>query len=370
MNDPAFSSQAFSRRFLLLLTLAITALFGAMVRRYLTSLLLAAILAGLSQPLHRWLMGRVGGRSSLASALTVIIVGLVIVGPTLGLLTILAAEAVQLGKTIGPWLQERLHQPSGFSGLAGRLPFAPKLAPHADEIRTRLTAAAERVGVVVASAVPNAARGAAEAVFQLTLMLYATFFFLRDGRAVLNKVLYYLPLGPEDEERMLSKFVSVTRATIKGSLVIALVKGTLAGTAFWAAGIKPALFWGAVMGVLSFLPAVGAAFVWIPAVIVLFVGGRAATAVLLLVWCGGVVESVDNFLRPRLVGKDTQLPGLLVMVATLGGIVPFGAAGVIVGPIVAALLITIWDIYGVAFQDILPPVPEAVVPKAEAEPKG
>ncbi len=370
MKDPTFSSEAFRRRFLLLLTLAITALFAAMVGRYLTTLLFAAILSGMSQPLYRWLTGRLGGRSSLASVLTVIIVVLVIVGPTLGLLTILATEAVQLGKTVGPWLQERVHDPSGFSGFAAKLPFAEKLAPHADEIRARLAAAAERVGIVVASALPNAARGAADFVFQLFLMLYAMFFFLRDGRALLNKLLYYLPLGPEDEERMLGKFVSVTRATIKGDLVIGLIKGVLAGGAFWVAGIKPAVFWGTVMGVLSILPAVGAAFVWIPAVIVLLLGGRTGAAVLLLAWCAGVVETVDNVLRPRLVGKDTQLPALLVMLATLGGIVLFGAAGVIIGPIVAALLLTVWDIYGAAFKDILPPVPEAVAPQPDAAPKG
>jgi predicted PurR-regulated permease PerM len=108
-------------------------------------------------------------------------------------------------EAIGPWLQEHVNETSSFSGFAAKLPFAEKLAPHADEIRARLTAAAERVGIVVAGALPNAARGAADVVFQLFLMLYATFFFLRDGRAVLNKILYYLPLGPEDEERMLDK---------------------------------------------------------------------------------------------------------------------------------------------------------------------
>jgi predicted PurR-regulated permease PerM len=370
MNDPAFSSEAFGRRFLLLLTLAITALFATMVGRYLTTLLLAAILSGMSQPLYRWLKGRLRGRSSLASVLTVIIVVLVIVVPTLALLTIIAAEAAQLSKTIGPWLQQHVHESSGFSGFAAKLPFAEKLAPHADEIRARLAAAAERVGIFVASALPNVARGAAEGVFLLFLMLYATFFFLRDGRAVLNKILYYLPLGPEDEERMLDKFVSVTRATIKGTLVIAMVKGALAGAAFWAAGIKPAVFWGVVMGILSFLPAVGAAFVWIPAVIVLLIGGRTGAAVLLFAWCAGVVETVDNVLRPRLVGKDTQLPALLVLLSTLGGLVMFGAAGLIIGPILAALLITVWDIYGAAFKDILPPVPEAVAPEADADPKG
>jgi predicted PurR-regulated permease PerM len=153
-----------------------------------------------------------------------------------------------------------------------------------------------------------------------------------------------------------ARFVSVTRATLKGPLVIGVIQGGLAGVAFALVGIQGALFWGTIMAVLSIIPAVGAAIVWIPAVIYLLGTGQIAAGLGLLVWCGLVVGSSDNVLRPILVGKDTKMPDFLVLLSTLGGIGVCGALGVIIGPIVAALFLTVWELYGEAFRDVLPKV--------------
>jgi predicted PurR-regulated permease PerM len=119
-------------------------------------------------------------------------------------------------------------------------------------------------------------------------------------------------------------------------------------------GIPSAVFWGVIMVVLSILPGIGTALVWIPAAIFLGVAGHVAKAVGLVVFCGLVVGSLDNFLRPILVGKDTQMHELLIFFGTLGGIFMFGVVGFIIGPIISALFITAWDIYGVSFRDYLP----------------
>ena len=198
------------------------------------------------------------------------------------------------------------------------------------------------------------------------------FFFLIYGRPVLDQMLYYLPLSNSDKDLMLEKFISVSRATVKGTLVIGIVQGGLAGLAFAVAGIKGAVFWGTVMVVLSIIPAVGAALVWIPAVVYLLATGEVGGGIGLLVWCGGVVGTADNFLRPRLIGQDTKMPDLLVLLGTLGGLSLFGAVGVIIGPIVAALFLTIWDIYGTAYKDVLtePQAAEPVpVPASSGAPR-
>ena len=114
------------------------------------------------------------------------------------------------------------------------------------------------------------------------------------------------------------------------------------------------------MVVLSIIPGVGTALVWVPAVIYLFASGQTGTAIGLTIWCAGLVGTIDNFLRPRLVGRDTKMPDLLILVSTLGGLVLFGVLGFIVGPIIAALFIAIWEIYGEAFKDWLPPPRGAV----------
>jgi predicted PurR-regulated permease PerM len=113
------------------------------------------------------------------------------------------------------------------------------------------------------------------------------------------------------------------------------------------------------------VPGLGHALVWVPVTVYLAATGQWSAAIGILAWCAGVVGSVDNFLRPWLVGKDTELPDLIVLVSTLGGFVLFGPLGFIVGPIVAALFVTVWDLYGTAFADLLPPAPPAPASVAE-----
>jgi predicted PurR-regulated permease PerM len=108
--------------------------------------------------------------------------------------------------------------------------------------------------------------------------------------------------------------------------------------------------------VLSIVPGIGAALVWVPAVIYLYIIGHPLAGTLLLVWCAAVVGTVDNLLRPMLVGKDAKMPDLLILVGTLGGLFLFGPIGFIVGPIVCGLFLTVWEIYGATFKEILPPV--------------
>ena len=155
---------------------------------------------------------------------------------------------------------------------------------------------------------------------------------------------------------MLARFTSITRATIKGTVVIGIIQGTLAGIAFWLAGIQGAAFWGTIMTILSIVPGIGAALIWVPAVIILFVNGQYVAATLLLAWCVAVVGTVDNFLRPVLVGRDAKMPDLLILIGTLGGLFLFGPIGFIVGPIICGLFLTVWDIYGATFKGVLPPV--------------
>jgi hypothetical protein len=149
---------------------------------------------------------------------------------------------------------------------------------------------------------------------------------------------------------MLEKFVSVTRATLKGTVLIGLAQGMLGGLAFWAAGIDGAIFWGTVMTVLSIIPGIGGALVWIPAVLILMTTGEVWRGIALGAFCGLVVGSVDNLLRPLLVGRDTQMHELLIFFSTLGGLMMFGVMGFIVGPILAALFVTAWDLFATAFR--------------------
>jgi predicted PurR-regulated permease PerM len=158
----------------------------------------------------------------------------------------------------------------------------------------------------------------------------------------------------------------VGRATLKGTLIIGIVQGGLAALSFWVAGIKGVIFWGAVMTVLSIIPGVGTALVWVPAVIFLILDGQIGAAVGVGLWCAIVVGTADNLLRPLLVGKDTEMPDLLVMVTTLGGLALFGVTGIVIGPIVGALFISVWDLWRTSVEESDHPIHE--MPQEAEEP--
>ncbi len=360
MSNTNFDKEIFQKGFLLLLVATISLLFFAMIKQYLIAVLLAAILSGMVNPLYSKLLKLTKGRESTASVLTLVLVFFSILIPIAGLVLIVAAQAVQVSTTIGPWIQERLGESGGVEVWIDDVPFLEPLVrvlrPYEEQLTTKATELAGQLGNILFSGLTEVTTGTVTFVFQLFIMLYAMFFFLVNGRQTLNKILYYVPLSSSDEERMLEKFVSVTRATVKGSLVIGIIQGVLAAIGFWVAGIPSVVFWGTIMAVLSVIPAVGAALVWIPAVVYLIVIGNTGWAIALAIWCGLVVGTVDNVLRPRLVGKDTKMSDLLILLSTLGGIVLFGVVGFIIGPIVAALFVTIWDIYGITFKPWLPKV--------------
>jgi predicted PurR-regulated permease PerM len=362
--------ERFRKAFLLILVVGISLLFLMVIRPFLLSVLLAAILAGLAYPLYRWIRNRLGDRENLAAVATLLVL-LVGVGlPLAGFLALVANEAVQVSQGAEAWFQEQDDLIAEARAWVERLPYADRWLPEQGELATQLRSVIERIGPMLMGKLAAVTRVTLAFFLQLFVLLYALFFFLVDGPEILRTIMRYLPLGPEQEEALLERFVSVTRATLKGSLLIGVIQGALAGVAFWIAGVPGAAFWGTVMVVLSIIPALGAAFVWVPAVIYLFVVGEVAAGVGLLIWCAIVVSTVDNFLRPRLVGRDARMSDLLILLSTLGGIVLFGAVGFIVGPIVAALFVTIWHIYGETFDDWLLPVPESLRVRIEAEERG
>jgi predicted PurR-regulated permease PerM len=265
---------------------------------------------------------------------------------------------VQLSQIARPWVENNAWRFTQIDRLAERVPQLEALQPYREQIMPKLAELASEVGRQSVSFVTAAATQTATALLMLFVVLYAMYFFLKDGKTALDKMLYYLPLPAQDETRMIERFMSVARATIKGTIIIGAIQGALGGLAFAVVGIRGAAVWGTIMAILSAIPGLGHALVWIPATIYLAAVGQWGACIGLLIWCAGVVGSVDNFLRPWLIGKDTELPDLVILLSTLGGLVLFGPLGFIVGPIVAALFVTVWDLYGTAFADLLPPVAE------------
>jgi len=346
------------------------------------AVLLAAIFAGMAHPLHRWLLRRLGARPAWASAATMVILLTVVGLPLIAFISIVAGQALELSEAAGPWIQRQVSGTGELKGALDRItvlenyPFLQGLLPNSGTLLSKAAEAVTGAGAFFVGSLAGITRGTLSFMLHLFVMLYAMFFFLMDGPALLSRILYYSPLTSEDEQRLVARFVSVARATLKGSFLIGILQGFLAGIGFLVAGVPGAAFWGTVMVVAAMVPLVGAGLVWVPAVLYLMVAGHVVAALGLLAWCALVVSTVDNILRPRLVGRDIRISDLLILLSTLGGIAFFGVPGVVVGPIVAALFVTVWHLYGEAFRDWLPGRappeglrPSQVSPEGPADPK-
>ena len=343
----------FRKAFLLVLVAGITAAFVAMLQTFLLTILVAAIFSGLAYPVYARLLRAVRGHRPLASALTLLLVTVLVVGPLFGIAGLVVNQAVRVTESIRPVVERFLNEPTYLDQQLERIPGIDRLEPYREQIVTTGGAVVGAIGRFLAGSLSDAATGTVTFLLHFFLMLYTMFFLLMDGTSMLRSVLNHLPLRATEKAQMTDRFVSVMRATVKGTIVIGIIQGTLSGVAFWVVGIPDALFWTVVMIVLSILPVIGGALVWVPASLILAATGEVMKGMLLAAFCSLIVGSVDNVLRPRLVGRDTKLHDVLILFSTLGGILAFGPLGFIIGPILAGLFVTSWDIFAVAYRDVL-----------------
>ena len=347
---------AINKFVLVVMVIAISALFFSMIHQFLMAIFLAGLFSAMARPVYRRLKVSFRGHRHLASITTLLLMIFVVLIPLMLLVGIIVAQAIDVGQSIAPWIKQTLEQPDKLTQYLQRLPFYEELQPYRETILDKLGKVVSALSKWVVGGLSQATLGTANFLFMSFVFLYTMYFFQMDGDKLIRKILFYLPLNSDDENLMLDKFTSVTRATLKGTLLIGILQGSLAGGAFAVAGIDNAVFWGTVMAVLSIIPSIGSALVWIPASIVLIMQGSVGAGIGLIAFCGVVVGSLDNVLRPILVGKDTKMHELMIFFGTLGGIMMFGIAGIFIGPLIASLFVTIWELYGLAFSDYLPEV--------------
>ncbi len=339
---------------LLIVIGAITALFLTTIGRFLEAIFLAGLFAAVFHPLYRKLCSWFGGLRGVAAMTTLVIVLLFILIPLIFLIATVASQAQSFARHGLPELQSLLADEGALSARLQGLPFYDMLLPYQEFLRERLSTLVNSASGSVIEFMQSATVGMFNVVLTALIVLYSFFFLLMDGDKLVYQILFYLPLDDDHEQRLLNRFRSVTLATLKGTAVIGFLQGAIAGTALAFVGIPQALLWSVAMMLLSVVPGIGAALIWIPASLYLLANGDYLSAIGLAVFCGVLVGSIDNILRPKLVGGDTQLHELMIFFSTLGGLLTFGVSGFIIGPIIAALFVTVWDIYGEEFRSWLP----------------
>jgi predicted PurR-regulated permease PerM len=367
---PVHRRRLESASFLALVIMA-SVLFFWMIRAFVWPVFWAAILAVLFHGIHARLLAACRGRASAAAALSILAVVAFVVVPFVLVAGAIARQGLLLYRGIaageinvqGPidLLERSLPAVAGFLSRYG-----------VDLVQLRisvqeLAAAATRI---VATRALGIGQDALWVTVLFALMLYLLFFFFRDGDRIVARMVRVLPLGEERRIRLLLKFTEVVRATVKGNLIVAVVQGGLLALLFWIVGIQTAVFWGVVTAVLSLLPAVGASFVWVPGAIILMATGQIWQGVVVLL--GGLsITAAENVLRPIVIGRDTKMPDYLILVSTLGGIMVFGLAGFVAGPVIAALFLVLWDLFAEEYVRGEPeaaPDPETLSPPSLPSP--
>jgi predicted PurR-regulated permease PerM len=343
------------RAFIAALALIISGLFVWMIRDYLAALFLAGVLALFLAPPHAWLAKLFGDRRGLAAGLLVTVSVLAFVIPATILLGVVADQAIEVTQMVSPWVQEQVSRirQDGLTGLPDWLPFRDEIIEYQASVTAQLGNLAGTVGRVLVNSLRAGTGGFLIATLNTFILIYALYYFLMSGQSLGRSAVSLLPMTKEGRDLLAERALSTIRATVKGSFLIALVQGVLTGIGLFAAGVPGAIFWAAIAALLSIIPMIGPPLIWIPAAAWLIGTGQYIPGAGLVIWGTVVIGTSDNILRPILVGKDAKMSDLMVLISTLGGLTLFGAVGIILGPVIAALFSSIWYLFRETYAGLL-----------------
>ncbi len=328
------------------LLIGATLAFLAVLAPFFEPILWATTLAIIFRPVEQWILERMKDRTTLAALCTLLIILITVIVPALFLSLAVAREGVNLYQAIASG-EIDLSRPINWVQTAwpSLIERGEGLGLNLDDLKQRLSTSALQGSKWVATHLFTFGQNTLRFTVMFFVMLYLLFFFLRDGKQIVQTIINVLPMGDEREHILLSKFAEVSRATVKGTLLVGMAQGTLGGIMFAVLGIESAVFWGVIMTILSILPAIGSALVWLPAAIFLIANGLVMKGVILILFGALVIGMVDNILRPILVGRDTKMPDYLILLSTLGGLGLIGISGFVLGPIIAAFFLAIWTMF-------------------------
>lgn len=362
MNGTAFQGNPpgrahpprFSQYFLLVLLIVSFLAFLRVIRIFLLQIVVAAVFATLFYPLYRWFDRLLGGRNGWASLVCCIVIFIGFLVPVVVISNLVAKQAVELYQNAEPRVVEFLKKDdASILGKIRELPVYRWLAAFPIDWRSSLRESLKTIGTATAYIINKTSRATITFVIDVFIVFFALFYFFRDGQSIISRLLYVIPLDRVYKERLIARFVAIAGATVKSTLVIGVIQGSIGAVTFSMFGIRTWLLWGVVMFFLSIIPVLGAWTVMVPAGIVLIIEGRLWPGIVIILISTFVIALIDNILRPILVGHGARMHDLLTFFTTLGGLAVFGVMGFIIGPMIAALFLTILDIYTLEFRESL-----------------
>ena len=331
------------------------------VQPFLVEIAWAVVLAICLDPARVRLLPRLGPtRTALALTLAVVVL---LVIPVVFVGTAVVAEGGPAVRYLEAQLQDQggaaawFH--TGWDWLRERAPFLPT----EQEAIARVTAGVGKAAEFLAGQAGGLLKGAANFLFSLVITLAVLFFMVRDGASFQAAIRRVLPFGGEQNDRLLAITRDLVSASVTATLAIAALQGLIGGITFALLGIDGWVLWGTMMGILALLPLVGATLVWLPAAAWLALSGSLVKGIVLAAVGVVVLGNVDNVVRPLLLSGTSKMNTLVLIISLMGGVAAFGFIGIVIGPLVAALLTALVESY----QEVPVPADATQTPGA-AEP--
>ncbi len=338
--------QSFQRGLFILALAVITGVFIWLIHPYLMAIFWAIVLTLLFYPLRNWYTSLVHDKAVWGTLLTMLTMFAIVFVPLYLLSISVVNEFTGLYSTISTNQTKLIDSVTLLDRYVPLYDTLDTFGITQDDIKDKLARSVGSVGSYLASSLAQFGQQTFRFIVQFFITLYVLFFFLKDGEKILKKLQHLLPLGDKREKRLYDRFASTVRATMKGTLIIGILQGIMGAVLFWLVGIPAAVLWGVIMAILSIVPAVGSFIIWGPTGIILLLSGYTWEGITVLVIGALVISSIDNILRPPLVGRDTQMPDMLILLSTLGGLSAFGISGFVIGPVIAAFFLSLWSMFG------------------------
>lgn len=336
--------------FFFIVLIGVTILAYFVIKPFLIPFLLAAILAHLFGFMYRNFLKLTQNKKRLSSLLTCLVIALIILIPIL-IISYLVINEVQ--NILTNFLQDTDLSRAFFENIAKNLSSLPVIKYanlgrfiNQDAIMGALGSFSQNTLNILESTY----NGVAHFVFVTFIMFFSLYYLFIEGEKLIKKIMYLSPIKDSYEDILISKFNSISRATVKGTSLVAIMQGVIGSILFLATGVASPILLGILMMIASVIPVFGSGLIWLPVGIIMIVLGHFTKGIIILLVGFLIISMMDNFIRPKLVGRDTELHPLLILFSTLGGIALFGISGFIVGPIIMALFVAMWEIYSLEFK--------------------
>ena len=333
-----------------------------MIYPFLVPIIMAAIIATVAAPLQKFWVWLFGGKLKWLSAfLSTLLVLIIVLGPISLLVSSLTSDAVEavdaVQKQIEGYDIEDIHlfpEMIRDSIIGDYVEKIEKYSPitRAEFIST-LSSATSAIGTFIVGQTTNVAKQISIIIIDVLIMILSVFYFLRDGDKIVAYFKSILPMPSKYQQILFKKLSTISKAITIGIFGAAIMQGAIAGVGYFLAGIGNPVFWGTVTAFFSIIPYLGAAIIWVPIVIVMFVTGHWVAATFLIAWGLAVISTVDNVVKPYLIGGTAHIYPLLTFFVILGSMFTIGFKGLILGPFALILALTFLHIYRLEYKDIL-----------------